>query len=98
MVSNVTIWLAQSTGAVEYTHRIPKTPSNECPIYDTKYSNGEFPVMRELWGMLPSLPGPVWAGVVAPDRVLAMGQIELNWVLMLNRIVWSRIVLTLNCV
>ena len=26
---------------------------------------------------LPSLPGPLWARVVAPDRVLSMGQIEL---------------------
>ena len=45
--------------------------------------------MLELWGMrstpsLPSLPGPLWLGVVAPDRVLSMGQIELNCVLMLN--------------
>ena len=39
--------------------------------------------MLELWGMwstrsLPSLPDPFWPGVVAPDRVLSMGQIELN--------------------
>ena len=39
--------------------------------------------MLELWGMqstssLPSLPDPLRAGVVAPDRVLYMGQIELN--------------------
>ena len=27
---------------------------------------------------LPSLPGPLWLGVVAPDRVLSMGQIVLN--------------------
>ena len=45
--------------------------------------------MLELWGMqstpsLPSLPGPLWPGVVAPDRALSMGQIELNCVLMLN--------------
>ena len=25
---------------------------------------------------LPLLPGPLWLGVVAPDRVLSMGQIE----------------------
>ena len=25
---------------------------------------------------LPLLPGPVWSGVVAPDWVLSMGQIE----------------------
>ena len=45
--------------------------------------------MPEIWGMrstpsLPSLPGPLWPGVVAPDRVLAMGKIELNCVLKLN--------------
>ena len=28
--------------------------------------------------LLPSLPGPLKPGVVAPDRVLSMGQIELN--------------------
>ena len=38
--------------------------------------------MLELWGMrdttsLLSLPGPLWLGVVAPDRDLSMGQIEL---------------------
>ena len=26
---------------------------------------------------LPSLPGPFWHGIVAPDMVLSMGQIEL---------------------
>ena len=47
---------------------------------------------------LPSLPGPLWIGVVAPDRVLSMGQIELNCILKLNWIVWNRTVLTFNCV
>ena len=45
--------------------------------------------MLELWVMqstfsLPLLLGPLWPGVVAPDRVLSMDQIELNCVLMLN--------------
>ena len=45
--------------------------------------------MLELRGMhstpsLPSHPGPLWLGVVAPNRVLSMGQIELNCVLELN--------------
>ena len=45
--------------------------------------------MPELCGMqstpsLPLLPGPLWSGVVAPDQVLSLGQIELNSVLMLN--------------
>ena len=44
--------------------------------------------MLELWGMwsipsLASLPGPLCPGVVAPDRVLSMSQIELNSVTML---------------
>ena len=45
--------------------------------------------MLELWGMqsnpsLPLLPGSLWLGVTAPDRILFMGQIELNCILMLN--------------
>ena len=63
--------------------------TNECTSYDTKHSDGEILVILELWGMqctplLPSLPGPLWLGVVASDRVLSMGQIELNCVLMVN--------------
>ena len=45
--------------------------------------------MLELWGMrstpsVPSLPGPLWPGVVALDMVLFIGKIELNCVLVLN--------------
>ena len=45
--------------------------------------------MLELWGMwsnpsLPLLPGPLWLRVVALDRILCMGQIELNCIHMLN--------------
>ena len=65
--------------------------------YDTKQSDGVVTEMLGLWGMrnqsLPSLPGPLWPGVVAPDKVLSMGQKELKCVLMLNRIVWNRTVL-----
>ena len=48
-------------------------PPNECPGYDNKQSDGEVPAMLELWGMrstpsLPSLPGPLWPVVVAPDK------------------------------
>ena len=71
-----------------------KTPPNKRPGYDTKESDGEVPVMPELWGMhsthsLPLIPGLLWPGVVAPDRILSMGQIELNCILMLNWIVWN---------
>ena len=36
--------------------------------------------MLDFWGMhtpsLPLLPGPLWLRVVAPDRVLSLGQIK----------------------
>ena len=52
------------------------------PGYDTKKPQGEAPVMQELWGiestpLLPSLSVPLWTRLVAPDRVLSVGQIEL---------------------
>ena len=28
-----------------------RPPTNECPVYDTKQSDGEVPVMLELWGI-----------------------------------------------
>ena len=39
--------------------------------------------MLELWGMqntfsLPLLSGSLWPGMVAPDRALFLGQIELT--------------------
>ena len=50
--------------------------SDECPTYDTKQSDGESPVMLELWGMqsTPSVPSPqVHFGVVAPHIILSIG-------------------------
>ena len=114
--------LAQLAGCrIHWLHlcrevRPPPPQKNECPIYDTKQSDSEVLVMVELWGMqsTPSLPlllGPLWPGVIAPDRVLSMGQIEqnvylcywyLNCILMQNWIVWNgtvfdiETVLTLN--
>ena len=72
---------------------------NEWPEYDTKQSDSEALVMLELWGMrstlsLPSLPGLLGPGVVAPNRALSMGQMELNCALMLNWISWKRNILT----
>ena len=79
-------YTAQSAGAVEYTDCIfakgldPST--NECPRYNIKpiwwwgfsnagaLGNAEYP-------SLPSLPRPLWPGVVGLDRVLSMGQIGL---------------------
>ena len=55
--------------------RPPHTHTHTMNIldYDTKQSDGEVPAMLELWGMwstplLPSLPGPLWLSVIAPDR------------------------------
>ena len=63
--------------------------NNKCPVYDTKQADGEVSVMLQLRGMwgtpsLSSLPGLLWPRVVTPDRVLSMGQIELNYVIMQN--------------
>ena len=99
-------YFAQSAGAVEYTKCISTeglNSHNEYPGYDKKQSDGQVPVMQGLWGMqsfasLPSLPDPLRLRVIAPDRVLSMGQIELNYVPMLNWITWNRTVLTFNCV
>ena len=73
-----------------------KNPSlpNECPTYDTKQSDGEVPVMLEFWAMkstpsLPSLPGSLWPKEVAPDRILSMGQKELNCILSSNSVLYS---------
>ena len=54
-----------------------KTPPNGCTGYDTKQSDGEFPVMLDLWVMrsvpsMPLLPDPLWPSVVALHRVLSM--------------------------
>ena len=67
---------------------------NEFCVYD-----GEVTEMPVLWGMqstpsLPSLPGQLRSGVVAPDKVLFMGQIEINCVLVRNKISTNRIVFT----
>ena len=45
--------------------------------------------MQELWGMrstpsLPSLPGSLWPGVVAPDEGPIYGLNRTNGILMLN--------------
>ena len=77
--------LVQSAGVAEYTDCISaegKDFPDECPAYDTKQSDGEAPVMLELWGMqntppLPLLSGPHWPRLVVLDRVLSRGQIEL---------------------
>ena len=59
--------IVQSAGAVEYidcTSAEGKDPNpNECPRYDTKQSDGEVPVMLELWGIWST---PSWSLLPAP--------------------------------
>ena len=76
-----------------------RPPTNDFIGYDTKESDNEALVMLELWGMrgipsLPSLRGQVRHVVEVPDRILSMGQIELNCELVFNWIASNRFVLT----
>ena len=98
-------YLAQAARVVKYPDCISadgQHSPNKCPGYDIKQSDGEAPVMLEIWGMrntssLPSLPDPLCPGEVTPDRVLSMGQIELNChYAKLN--CFKLAVLTFNCV
>ena len=57
--------------------------------------------MLELWGMwstpsLPSLSGPLWPRVVAPDWAQSMGQIESNCILRQIELFEIELFLTLN--
>ena len=78
---NYSCEIAQSAGVEELLPALQqkgKTAPNKCPGYDTEQSESEVPVILGLWSMritpsLPLLPGPLWAGVVAPDRTLSIG-------------------------
>ena len=94
-------WVGVAVEYTDCTSAEDKTPPNEYPAYDSKQSDGEVPVMLELWGMqiTPSfslLPAPLWPKGVALDRALSMGQIELTmylgWIrtVWLNWIAWNR--------
>ena len=73
--------MALSAGAAEYTDCISAEGYNsldEYLGYDAKQSDGEAPVMQELWEMrsthlLSLFSGPLWPGAVAPDRVQSTG-------------------------
>ena len=74
-----------SAGAVEYETaflQMEKSPHQRVSWYDTKQSEGVASVILEIWGilstpLLPLLQGLLWLPVVAYDRVLSMGRIEL---------------------
>ena len=84
--------------------RLPQRVSG----YNTKQSDGKDSFRLKFLGIwntlsLPSLPGQLWPGVVASNRVLSIGRIELRFKLYsnakLNWSVWSfNCVLTKNCI
>ena len=85
----------------QHLYRGVSLPSQPVSWYDSKQSDGEALVMLELCGMRSNpllIPGSLWPRVVAPDKVLFRGQIVLNFILMLNWIVWNCIVFIFNCV
>ena len=79
-------------GAVEYTDCFSaegQYPPMSVLDMTLKQSDGEVPALLELWGMrstssLPSLPGPLWPGVIAPDKGPIYGLNRTNGILMLN--------------
>ena len=87
----------QSAWAVEYTDCISET-SKTLPtsVLDMIVNNGKAPVMLALWeicntSLLPSLPGPLEPGVVAPDKVLSIYMEVLKWPLIEENIM-SRVI------
>ena len=66
-----------------------------CPGCDSKQSDGESPEMGKSTHSLVLLPSRLWPGVVALDKILSIGQIELICILTLNWIVWNRTVFKL---
>ena len=77
------IFTAHLAGAVEYWLHLcsgVRSLPTRSPGYDIKPTDSEAPALG-IWGMwstplLPLLPGPLWPGMVATDRVLSMCQIE----------------------
>ena len=89
---------AQSAGVVEYTdYTSADPPPHPTSVLDMTLNNlmvrfqwcwsfGEYGVPLHCH----SSQVHIWPWVVAPDRALSMSQIELNFVLMINWIIWIR--------
>ena len=65
-----------------YHCRGVRPPPNECSLDDTKHSDDDVPSLEALQNVeyslsLPLLPCSLLPGLVAPDRVLSVCQIEL---------------------
>ena len=75
--------MAGATEYIDFIDSVGKnSPSNKCLRYTTKQSDREAPALLDFRWMqstilLPSLPGELWLGVVASDRVRSMGWMEL---------------------
>ena len=97
-----------------HLYKVVRPPTNECPAYNSKQSDGEAPVMQKLWGRqstpsLPSLPGSIWPGVVASDRVQSMDNriklstnaklycLKYNCFCMLHWIAWNTCITVFVC-
>ena len=96
--ANKQLGLSNTPTALLQRSNTPLPTHNECPDITINKSDGDVPVILEFWGMrstpsLSSLPCPLWSGVVATDRVLLMGKIQINCVYMLNWLAWNRTVL-----
>ena len=72
--------LGRKNKLTAFLHRGKTSPTGVLDEYDIKQSDSGASVILNLWGMwsTPSLlllPGSLWLGVVASDRVLSIGQI-----------------------
>ena len=88
--SRLRLW---NTPTVSLQRGKPPPPPNECPDMTLNSLMVRF---QWCWGfgvcrstpLLPSLPGPLWPGVVAFDKGSIYGLNRTNGILMLNWIVW----------
>ena len=84
----------QLAGVAEYTDCISEEGwdcPNEYPGYRIKQSDGEAGALGNAANPFIAIaPGTTLAWSGCSDRVLSMGQIDLNCILMLNWIVWKR--------
>ena len=74
-------YISSSSGeALEYTNCISaewvRFPSPTSVLGMTLKKSDSEAIVTQSTILLPSLPDPLWPGVVAPDRVLFMNQIE----------------------
>ena len=69
------VWLVNRIYLLHLYQKVK--PYQRVSWYDTKQFYGEASVLVKSTPSLPSLPGLIWTGVAAPDRVLSMGLIKL---------------------